>query len=71
MEQIKLEVGRRYLVRDPVRAKHKGREQVVRIVRKENFDCPFRGDDDVLYYANGRLYYGIESPYDLVREVTP
>lgn len=71
MEQIKLEVGRFYQVRNPERAKHKGRDVVVKIIGKEQPSYPFRGDNGELYREDGRIYVGLDSPYDLVREVTP
>lgn len=72
MEQIKLEVGKTYEVRDPKYAEKRGFPVHHRI-------CMFRGgmthcmitDSNYAYMKDGRYVLGIDYELDLVRELTP
>jgi hypothetical protein len=69
MEQIKLEVGKRYVVRDPQRVKSLDHQHVIEIIDGDG--VLFKGGDGSGYYKDGRIDLFSLSPFDLVREVQP
>ena len=73
MEQIKLEVGKTYEVRNPGKVKSEGWHTTDEIIEDRGPDYHFRyksksGD---CYSENGLYFRSSQSDYDLVREVTP
>lgn len=73
-KEFKLEVGKSYIVRYPVRVKEDGTDVIVRITSRNNGEgsniYPFIGDDDCLYMEDGSFDIDCNlSPYDLVKEV--
>lgn len=72
MEQIKLEVGKRYEVRDVEYAIKKNIDPHVTIEAEEHGSIyPFLGNDGSWYAADGRLFFGADGVFDLVKEVLP
>lgn len=70
MEQIKLEVGKKYRVRNPKEVKASGHVTSVKILKNDgSVFSPFLGDDDCWYEANGKLFNDDETVYDLVQEI--
>jgi hypothetical protein len=74
MEQIKLEVGKTYRVRDESFCGAIREATRIKIVAYDewNKEKPFRGEDGCHFWPNGVLSAsGEETVFDLVREVQP
>lgn len=70
--EIKLDVGKKYHVRDPSECKRLGQSPIVKILSRDKSPAvTYKGDDGYHYFPDGWLNQYQESPFDLVREVTP
>lgn len=72
MEELQLEVGKTYEVRDPDYCKRLGYRSQIKIVSFENNASKmlFLGDDGDYYTKDGQLGVNDIAEFDLVREVT-